>query len=174
MSVLQTHQTTSCHGRESMQPRITCRNYLFPLCALPERIFALFLDVKEMLHNSSLPAAPLLRTAILDTLGIPEWFFQSCYREDIASSLRRNSWKLAVLLYSICPLCATLHGHCAVIYTATLTWVVWHLVYISSWLTRNLGNCRRLLALPRLVISLMLLLVSVHFFSLLLLAPLNC
>lgn len=123
-----------------------------------------------MLHNSSLPAAPLLRrTAILDILGIPKWFFQSCYREDIASRLRRNSWKLAVLLYSICPLCATLHGHCAVICIATLTWVVWHLVYISSWLTRNLGNCRRLLALPRLDIYLMLFLVSVHFFSLLLL-----
>lgn len=43
--------------------------------------------------------APLLRTVILHIMGIPEWFLQSCYREDAASVLRWKSWKLA-LLYS--------------------------------------------------------------------------
>lgn len=53
-------------------------------------------------------------------------------------------------------------------------WAVWHPVYISAWLIRNLGSAGRLPAFPGLDISPVLFLVSVHFFFFTALTPLNC
>lgn len=83
--VLQIFQTTCCWIEERMKPGRTCTNHPFPLSSFP-------IPGCQRRASWLIPAtAPLLRrTVILHIMGIPEWFLQSCYREDAASVLR---WK---------------------------------------------------------------------------------